>query len=154
MGGSRGTFTIVTAATLAECQTACSAQLTCVGIEFRVGTCELHTVELTRVVNSAGVECFNKIVEGTTTAAPVPTPPEIRFVSEISEGTCADVDGFPINDADLCERAAAVLGVPDVTVSTTNAVARPEGCYVFRLVQRLELRLSSSWPSWLWLSSH
>merc|ERR1712117_755462 len=40
--------------------------------------------------------------------------------------------GFPINDVNLCQRAAAVLGVPDKTASTTSAVNRPEGCYVFR----------------------
>lgn len=130
--GSRGTFTLATAANLGECQAACSAQLTCVGVEFRVGTCELHTVELTAIVNREGVVCFNKILEGPTTTIPVPTPPQIRFVQEVSEGTCSDVGGFSIDDKDLCERAAAVLGVPDTTASTTNAVARPQGCYVFR----------------------
>lgn len=133
--GSRGTFTVVATATLEECQTACSGQLTCVGIEFRVGVCELHTVELTRVSNRQGVVCMRKVVDDTTPPPPSPpgtTPPQIRFVQEISEGTCSDVGGLPINDADLCERAAAALGVPDRTVSTTNAVNRPEGCYVFR----------------------
>jgi len=130
--GSRGTFTLVTAANLEACQAACSAQSTCVGIEFRVGTCELHTVELTQIVNRQGVVCFNKVLEGTTTPAPAPTPPQIRFVQEISEGTCSDIGGVSIDDVDLCERAAAALGVPDTTASTTNAVARPQGCYVFR----------------------
>merc|ERR1712110_1238881 len=44
---------------------------------------------------------------------PVPTPvpaDQIRFVAEISEGTCSDVNGIPINDEDICELAARVLG--------------------------------------------
>jgi len=74
--------------------------------------------------------------------APAPPPPtepdeEIRFVSEISEGTCREdifrgTAGVPINDVALCELAARVLGISDTTVSKTNNVARPEGCYVFR----------------------
>merc|ERR1712037_596473 len=72
-------------------------------------------------------ECFVKV------APPAPTPaPQIRFVGEISAGTCSDVGGLAINDQDLCELAAAVLGVPDRTASQTSAVERPEGCYVFR----------------------
>jgi len=130
--GSRGTFTVVTSANLEECQAACTEQSTCVGIEFRVGFCELHTVELTRVSSRQGVVCLRKVLEDTTTPSPGATPPQIEFVAEISEGTCADVGGLPINDKDLCERAAAILGVPDTTASTTNAVSRPEGCYVFR----------------------
>merc|ERR1712129_435076 len=41
--GARGTFTVASTATIEECQAACSAQPTCVGVEFRPGTCELHT---------------------------------------------------------------------------------------------------------------
>merc|ERR1712037_580065 len=69
--------------------------------------------------------CFVKIATSTS-------PPKIRFVAEISAGTCSDVGGLAINDQDLCELAAAVLGVPDTTASKTNTVSRPEGCYVFR----------------------
>lgn len=79
-------------------------------------------------------------VDGTPTPAPTAAPPSptqppaasIRFVAEISEGTCSDVNGVPIDDEDICELAARVLGVPDTTASRTNRVPRPEGCYVFR----------------------
>jgi len=80
-----------------------------------------------RVSASQGVVCFAKVSPPPTTA-----PPQIRFVSQVSDGSCSDVGGFPINDVNLCQRAAAVLGVPDKTASTTSAVNRPEGCYVFR----------------------
>merc|ERR1712110_1056010 len=68
-----------------------------------------------------------------TTPVPTPVPADqIRFVAEISEGTCSDVNGIPINDEDICELAARVLGIPDTTATKTNGVPRPEGCYVFR----------------------
>ena len=127
-----GTFTLVTVGALEDCQAACSQQSTCVGIEFRAGLCELHTVEVTQVSSRQGVDCMRKALAGTTTPAPGTTPPQIRFVAEISEGSCSQVGGLPINDPGLCERAAAALGVPDTTLSTTSAVDRPEGCYVFR----------------------
>jgi len=131
--GARGTFTLVTVANLEGCQAACSAQPRCVGVEFRAGTCELHTERLARVSNRPGVVCFAKVAATRTTSPPPATsPPQIRFVAEISEGSCSDIGGLPINDVDLCQRAAAVLGVPDRTASMTNAVSRPEGCYVFR----------------------
>merc|ERR1719384_1203592 len=127
--GARGTFTLATTALVEDCQAACSAQSTCVGVEFRSGTCELHTEDLARVSASQGVVCFAKVARS---PPPTAAPPQIRFVAEISEGSCSGIGGLPINDVDLCERAAAVLGVPDRTASTTNAVRRPEGCYVFR----------------------
>merc|ERR1712129_182100 len=102
--GARGTFTLASTATIEECQAACSAQPTCVGVEFRPGTCELHTESLVRVSASQGVVCFAKVSPPPTTA-----PPQIRFVSQVSDGSCSDVGGFPINDVNL-----------------------PEGCYVFR----------------------
>merc|ERR1712129_435075 len=53
---------------------------------------------------SQGVVCFAKVSPPPTTA-----PPQIRFVSQVSDGSCSDVGGFPINDVNLCQRAAAVL---------------------------------------------
>merc|ERR1712066_1111506 len=111
--------------------------------------CELHSEEITQVANNGNSQCFVKEVPSTpettqlVTSAPETTrsvtstsettsPPQIRFVAELSEGTCSSVGGLPINDQALCEQAAAVLGVPDRTASRTNAVNRPEGCYVFR----------------------
>jgi len=127
--GARGTFTVTTQTTLAECQEACAAQVTCVGVEFQQGgTCELHSESLARVAPSQSASCF---VKSQSTTQP-PEEPQIRFVAEISEGTCSDVGGLAINDLDLCQRAAAVLGVPDTTATRTGAVSRPEGCYVFR----------------------
>jgi len=127
--GARGTFTVRSETTLAECQEACIAQVTCVGVEFQQGgTCELHSESLARVAPSQSASCFVK--RQSTTEAP--EEPQIRFVAEISEGTCSDVGGLAINDVDLCQRAATVLGVPDRTATRTGAVSRPEGCYVFR----------------------
>merc|ERR1712217_421205 len=132
--GTIGTFEEVAAADLDQCKAACSAQPTCVAIEFQTTTrCELHTQEITQVLANQGSVCFVK--EATSTPAPptdTTSPPQIRFVAEISSGKCSDVGGLAINDEELCERAAAVLGVPDTTASQTNAVRRPEGCYVFR----------------------
>lgn len=76
-------------------------------------------------------------------AAPSPPPPptepdeQIRFVTELSQGTCRGTQfrgkqGIPINDKAMCEAAARVLGVPDETASITKSENRPEGCYVFR----------------------
>merc|ERR1711920_136538 len=127
--GARGTFTVTRQTTLAECQEACIAQVTCVGVEFKQGgTCELHSESLARVAPSQRASCFVKLQ---STTEP-PEEPQIRFVAEISEGTCSDVGGLAINDLDLCQRAAAVLGVPDRTATQTGAISRPEGCYVFR----------------------
>merc|ERR1719221_2376771 len=127
--GARGTFTVTTQTTLAECQDACAAQVTCVGVEFQqVGTCELHSESLARGSPSQTASCF---VKSQSTPQP-PEEPQIRFVAEISEGACSDVGGLAINDLDLCQRAAAVLGVPDSTATRTGAISRPEGCYVFR----------------------
>jgi len=125
--GSRGTFTLATTDTLEECQAACSAQPSCVGVEFRSRTCELHTDALTQVSLASGSVCFVKV---SPPQPPVVAPP-IRFVAQISEGTCSDVGGRPINDVNLCQRAAAVLGLADTTASSTSSVNRPEGCYVF-----------------------
>merc|ERR1711920_825498 len=127
--GARGTFTATRQTTLAECQEACIAQVTCVGVEFQQGgTCELHSEGLAQVAPSQSASCFVKLQA--TTEPPEET--QIRFVAEISEGTCSDAGGLAINDLDLCRRAAAVLGVPDRTATQTGAIRRPEGCYVFR----------------------
>merc|ERR1712032_494207 len=99
-----------------QCMAACSARPTCVAVEFQTTPkCELHTEEITQVANGQGTECF----VNTLASPPEPTPPQIRFVAELSAGTCSGVGGLAINDQDLCERAAAVLGVPDRTASRT-----------------------------------
>merc|ERR1712061_886870 len=126
--GLSGTFEVVVAANLDQCLAACSASPACVAIEFQTTRkCELHSEEITQVANNGNSQCFVKEAAPETTS-----PPQIRFVAELSEGTCSSVGGLPINDQALCEQAAAVLGVPDRTASRTNAVNRPEGCYVFR----------------------
>lgn len=126
---SRGTFTLATTDTLEKCQAECSAQASCVGVEFQLGslTCELHRDALTRVSPATNSVCFVKVSQ----PPPPVVPPPIRFVQQISEGTCSDVGGRPINDVNLCQRAAAVLGLSDTIASTTTSVNRPEGCYVF-----------------------
>jgi len=143
--GSRGTFTEVTAADLGACQAACTAQPFCVGVEFRSSTCELHTDALTQVsLSNSGVVCFAKVSPAPTPAptpvpgpgpapdpTPAPAPPPANFFAETSEGSCEDIGGFPINDVNVCQRGAAVLGFPDRTVSVVTDVNRPEGCYVF-----------------------
>jgi len=132
---SSGTFEVAVAANLDQCLAACSARPACVAIEFQTTRkCELHTEEITQVANSQNSECFVKEITSppTSTLPGTASPPQIRFVAELSAGTCIDVGGLAINDQSLCERAAAVLGVPDRTVSQTNALRRPEGCYVFR----------------------
>jgi len=93
----------------------------------------LHTDAVTQVSLSSGAVCFAKVSPAPAPGpAPAPAPPpEFRFFSETSEGSCSDIGGFPINDVNLCQRAAAVLGFPDRIVSVTTAVNRPEGCYVF-----------------------
>merc|ERR1712190_360639 len=138
--GASGTFEETAVANFDQCAAACSAQPTCVAVEFQATPrCELHTQGITRVASGQGSVCFVKVAATpettpTVTAPPEPTtsPPQIRFVAEVSAGTCSDVGGLAINDQDLCELAAAVLGVPDRTASQTSAVERPEGCYVFR----------------------
>merc|ERR1711862_290434 len=112
--GTIGTFEVVAAADLDQCKAACSAQPTCVAIEFQTTTrCELHTQEITQVLANQGSVCFVKEATSTpapptdTTSAPettqpvttLPTstapgttsPPQIRFVAEISSGKCSDV---------------------------------------------------------------
>merc|ERR1712113_1262849 len=142
--GLSGTFEVVVAANLDQCLAACSASPACVAIEFQTTRkCELHSEEITQVANNGNSQCFVKEVPSTpettpsvtapqTTVSETTSPPQIRFVAELSEGTCPSVGGLPVNDQALCEQAAAVLGVPDRTASRTNAVSRPEGCYVFR----------------------
>merc|ERR1712217_1016358 len=95
--GTIGTFEVVAAADLDQCTAACSAQPTCVAIEFQTTTrCELHTQEITQVLANQGSVCFVKEATSTpapptdTTSAPETTqsvttlPPQIRFVAEIS----------------------------------------------------------------------
>merc|ERR1712110_465237 len=152
--GSSGTFSAIVAANLDQCLAACSASSACVAIEFQTTLkCELHSEEITQVANNDNSQCFVKEVTSPpettpsvtstpettpsvtapqTTVSETTSPPQIRFVAELSEGTCSSVGGLPINDQALCEQAAAVLGVPDRTASRTNAASRPEGCYVFR----------------------
>jgi len=142
--GSIGTFALIAVSNFEQCAAACSDQPTCVAIEFHTNLrCELHTEEITQLVTSENSECFVKVTStselvSTTTASFESTPSvtaspsPIRFVAEISAGSCLDVGGVAINDQELCQRAARVLGVPDITASQTNAVRRPEGCYVFR----------------------
>eukprot|EP00406_Dinophysis_acuminata_P012307 CAMPEP_0179221126 /NCGR_PEP_ID=MMETSP0797-20121207/6015_1 /TAXON_ID=47934 /ORGANISM="Dinophysis acuminata, Strain DAEP01" /LENGTH=612 /DNA_ID=CAMNT_0020927869 /DNA_START=104 /DNA_END=1943 /DNA_ORIENTATION=- len=82
-------------------------------------------------------------------AAPSPPPPtepdeQIRFVTELSQGTCRGTQfrgkqGIPINDKALCEAAARVLGVPDETASITR---RENG----RRVATSSGATGSSWP--------
>merc|ERR1712217_134956 len=133
--GLRGTFEVVVAANLDQCLAACSASPACVAIEFQTTRkCELHSEEITQVANNGNSQCFVKEVAPETTPSVTSTPettpsvtapqttvsettspPQIRFVAELSEGTCSSVGGLPINDQALCERAAAVLGVPGRT---------------------------------------
>merc|ERR1711994_637994 len=99
-----GTFEVVAAANVDQCKTACSAQSTCVAIEFQTTPkCELHTEEITQVLESQTSECFVKettsapettqsVTAPPTSTAPGTTlPPQIRFVAEISACTCSDV---------------------------------------------------------------
>ena len=54
---------------------------------------------------------------------------------KISSGTCVESGAAPIHTMSLCEKAAAALGLPDTSVSTTASIPRPEGCYWFKGTQ-------------------
>jgi len=56
--GARGTFSSRRASSLDACQVACTAQETCVGVEFQqAGNCELHRESLARVSASSQSVC-------------------------------------------------------------------------------------------------
>merc|ERR1719384_1959215 len=83
--GARGTFSSSRASSLEACQVACSAQETCVGVEFQQrGICELHRESLARV--SASSQSVRFVKTDSAPPSPPPQAPQIRFVTEISEG--------------------------------------------------------------------
>jgi len=53
----------------------------------------------------------------------------------ISMGKCADIGWHAISSTDLCESAAAELGLSDTRATITGLEERPEGCYYFRNYQ-------------------
>merc|ERR1712190_241215 len=102
--GASGTFELTAAANFDQCAAACSEQPTCVAVEFQeTPRCELHTEVITRVANDQGSVCFVKVAATPETTPPSVTtsPPQIRFVAEVSTGTCSDVGGLAINNQDL-----------------------------------------------------
>jgi len=83
--GARGTFTETRQTTLAECQKACTAQVTCVGVEFdnsQVPNCELHSESLARVAPSQSASCYVKLQ--------APTEPSPAPVMSVSDSPASD----------------------------------------------------------------
>jgi hypothetical protein len=63
------------------------------------------------------------------------TPPNFsRRFRKIVEGTCRDINWWPVLTKRACERAARGLNLEGL-ISETNLAERPEGCYYFRNYQ-------------------
>lgn len=73
-----------------------------------------------------------------TTLRPIPV------YAKIKEGTCKDINMFPIHDAHTCELAAAAMKLPDQQMEPIMLVPLPEGCHMFRGTRSTGLYLATN----------